>query len=581
VRSRLSTGIVVTAAISAAVALYVGATLPPRALNLEIAAPATHVSGAYHIHSVRSDGTGTVDEIAAAAARAGLGFIILTDHGDGTRVPDPPSYRHGVLTIDAVEINTREGHVVALGLAAPSPYPLAGLSTDVIADVHRMGGLAVLAHPDSPRTELSWRATGNNTSSADGVEWLNVDSEWRDESTMRLIAGALHAAFRPAEAIASLFSRPERSLQRWDNTARTRPFFGLAALDAHASIAWREQEEPRTRSAIARPSYEQMFRTLVQTVVLDAALTGNATTDATRVVEAIGRGRSYSTVRGQAWPSLLEFTAEQAGVTYPMGSRLTVAAGPVGFHVRIPSAAGARVVLLRNGADHTRGQGSLVVPAELASGAYRVEVYLPGGVVPWLMSNPIVIEGEPTDAPGAGRLGGRGRGGGVVPLRAGEVEPEPVALTSSSWSLERDPSSDARLSLEDGRLRFDYVLGTGTASGQYAALVYGDAPESGVETLRFTAAASAPVRVSVQVRLPEGRGRGGQRWRTSIYLEPTPRRFDLRLQDFEPADRPTARRPIVTPIHSFLIVADTINALPGTSGSVWLSDVELGINRLQ
>ena len=42
------------------------------------------VRGAYHVHSSRSDGTGTVDEIAAAAARAGLQFVIITDHGNGT-----------------------------------------------------------------------------------------------------------------------------------------------------------------------------------------------------------------------------------------------------------------------------------------------------------------------------------------------------------------------------------------------------------------------------------------------------------------------------------------------------------------
>ena len=55
--------------------------------------PATSVAGAYHVHTTRSDGSGTLDEIAAAAARAGLHFVILTDHGDGTRPPDPPVYR--------------------------------------------------------------------------------------------------------------------------------------------------------------------------------------------------------------------------------------------------------------------------------------------------------------------------------------------------------------------------------------------------------------------------------------------------------------------------------------------------------
>ena len=36
----------------------------------------------------RSDGHGDKPAVAAAAARAGLKFVILTDHGDGTRPPD-------------------------------------------------------------------------------------------------------------------------------------------------------------------------------------------------------------------------------------------------------------------------------------------------------------------------------------------------------------------------------------------------------------------------------------------------------------------------------------------------------------
>lgn len=59
-----------------------------------------------HVHTRRSDGAGTIDDVAAAAARAGLQFVILSDHGDGTGMREPPSYRSGVLCIDAVEIRT-------------------------------------------------------------------------------------------------------------------------------------------------------------------------------------------------------------------------------------------------------------------------------------------------------------------------------------------------------------------------------------------------------------------------------------------------------------------------------------------
>jgi len=95
------------------------------------------VRGLLHVHSRMSDGRGTLDEIAAAAARAGLQFLVVTDHGDGTRKPEPPSYRSGVLMIDAVEISTRDGHYLAIGLPQ-SPYPLGGAAADVVDSRERL-----------------------------------------------------------------------------------------------------------------------------------------------------------------------------------------------------------------------------------------------------------------------------------------------------------------------------------------------------------------------------------------------------------------------------------------------------------
>ena len=104
-----------------------------------------------------SDGTGSIDDIAAAAARAGLQFVILTDHGDGTRVPGPPSYRSGVLCIEAVEVNTTGGHLVALGARPVTLSRWRARREAVLEDVHRLGGMGIAAHPESPRESLRWR----------------------------------------------------------------------------------------------------------------------------------------------------------------------------------------------------------------------------------------------------------------------------------------------------------------------------------------------------------------------------------------------------------------------------------------
>jgi hypothetical protein len=112
-----------------AVSVFVFLLAPAAPVRVETAGwdalAARTAAGAYHVHSTRSDGHGDPDAIASAAVHAGLKFVILTDHGNGTRPPDPPQYRQGVLLLDAVEISTDDGHYVALDMAR-APYPLGG-----------------------------------------------------------------------------------------------------------------------------------------------------------------------------------------------------------------------------------------------------------------------------------------------------------------------------------------------------------------------------------------------------------------------------------------------------------------------
>jgi hypothetical protein len=191
------------------------------------------VKGVIHVHSARSDGTGTIDDIATAAAAAGLQYVIVTDHGDGTRAPDPPSYRSGVLVIDAVEVSTTNGHYLALGVPQ-TPFRLAGEARGVVEDVTRFDGFGFAAHPTSRRESLRWQ---DWDAPFDGIEWLNADSEWRDESWMALTRALFTYPLRSTEALATLLDRPEEALMRWDQRARRRHVIGIAAADAHARLS--------------------------------------------------------------------------------------------------------------------------------------------------------------------------------------------------------------------------------------------------------------------------------------------------------------------------------------------------------
>ncbi len=557
----LRAALVLTAAAAAASMFYVGATLPAPPLRLDGPVPDTHVSGAYHVHSARSGGTGTVDEIAAAAARANLRFVIITDHGDGTRTPDPPAYRHGVLCLDAVEVSTDSGHLVALGLSGPAPYPLAGRARDVVEDVHRLGGFAVLAHPDSPRGDLRWRQQGIPF---DGIEWLNADSEWRDDSPGRLAGAALRALIRPPGAIASLFGRPARTLQRWDAASMDRPVVGLAALDVHARIGWGDEERAEgARTILEQPSYVSMFRTVAQTVVLDAPLGGDAAGDASRLLAALSSGRTYSVVRALAEPAALEFQAfRQSRVAAVAGDRIPATGEATRLRARVPGAPGIRLVLLHNGRQAAAGHGTLEYEAAIP-GVYRIEGMFPNADVPWLASNPIVIG---ADVP---------RGAPMPPASTDDgLTWIPVPTDGEGWKIERAPSSAGEFTAGADDVRFEFRLADDIPHGQYSALVNDVLRDASVTRLQFTARASAPMRVSVQVRLPGGRD--SQRWRRSVYVDPSPRAIDLRLEDFEPADAPTSRRPIGVPVHALLFVVDTVNTAPGAAGTLWISDVRFG-----
>src|SRR5436309_430056 len=243
----------VTAAVLAAVAVLTLLTLPPARLVLEPGSDDGSVPGILHVHTVRSDGRSTPSVVAEAAARAGLKFVVFTDHGDATRTPDPPVYRSGVLCIDAVEISTNGGHYVALDMPS-APYPLHGEARDVVEDVRRLGGFGIAAHPDSPKPQLRWQEW---TAPFDGIELLNPDTSWRlwtQQATAairspksstpgstwharrRLAAALLDYPFRPAETIAGLIQASDALAYRWAALATRRRVVTLAGIDAHARL---------------------------------------------------------------------------------------------------------------------------------------------------------------------------------------------------------------------------------------------------------------------------------------------------------------------------------------------------------
>jgi len=541
--------------------------LPPRTGSLPPARPglAAPLRGAIHVHTRRSDGTGEVGEIAAAASRAGLDFVVLTDHGDATRAPDPPQYREGVLCIDAVEISTANGHLLALDLP-PAPYPIAGDARDVIADIARLGGFAIAAHPGSDKPELRWSDWEVPLA---GLEWLNADSEWRDESGWRLARAIVTYPFRGTETIVSLLDRPAAAMRQWDDLTTRRRVVAIAGTDAHARIGVRSVGEPYDNgSAIHVPSYERIFRAF-SNALPDLTFSGDAAADARAVLAAIRAGHVYTTIDGLAGPAVLSVPATSGTATAAAGDVLPLR-GPVTLRIATQAPEGARMAIIKDGGVvETRTVAEVEHVVEAVPASYRVEILLPAAPgeppVPWMVSNPIYVGRDATDAVPSGTRPRPSRF--AVQYRDGPV---------TGWTVETSPASlgalDVVKALGGTQLSLRYGLGGAATSSPFAAFVMPAGSElSGYDRLMFTARASRPMRVSVQVREPGGDA--GERWHRSVYLEPTEHEITVYFDDMTPSGATSRPRPTLANVHSILFVVDTVNTPLGGNGTIWIDDV--------
>ena len=536
----------------AAGVLFLWLLAPPPARRLDASGwpdlSARTVAGAYHIHTTRSDGHGDRAHVAAAAARAGLRFIILTDHGDATRPPDPPAYVDGVLVLDAVEISTDHGHYVALDMPR-APYPLGGAGDAVVEDVRRLGGFGIVAHPDSPKPSLRWTGTAR----PDGLEWLNLDSEWRDETRLRLIRAAAAYLLRPAPALTMILNRPTPLDARWPALLAGGRSVALAAADAHGGAGRREEDAGRSvAGSVGIPSYEASFRAFGNRVILERPLSGDAAADARSVYAAIRRGSVFAAIDGQATPALLDFTVEAGFDRSPMGATLPEDSDAT-LIVRAVAPAGSEISIVRDGhvAAATTHGSELRYVVTGARGAYHVEILAPGAhglpPIPWLVSNSIYF-GE--SGGNASRPETPQTSGGV----AASIPPFP-------WRIEKDPSSSAMLRTGEHEATLEYKLGEGARNSQFVALAT-DLQVRSLTAVDLSLAGDRPVRVWVQLRSADG-----SRWGRSYYVDPAGSALHVPVASLAPLGAPRGTS-TVQDATSLLLVVDLTNAQPGRSGTL-------------
>ena len=245
--------------------------------------------------------------------------------------------------------------------------------------------------------------------------------------------------------------------------------------------------------------------------------------------------------------------------------------GTAFINARVAAPPETRLVVLRNGEVlHEVVAGALGIDIGAQPGVYRIEVYLPAALsgpasVPWIVSNPFYV--------GLRTMHHR------EPDAAVPIASERTPLATAAWRAEASTGSESSLAqsvLSDGTpaLEWRFALSAGGKQQQYAAMRFPlQLAEPRPDRLQLRATSDRPCRLWIQLRAPGGRE--GQRWGKTFYLDESLRMIELRLADLRPLESVSSARPPLDQVDSLLLVADTLNTRPGTSGAVKVTDLWL------
>src|SRR5262249_7092965 len=150
-------------------------------------------------------------------------------------------------------------------------------------------GFGFAAHPDSPKPDLRWR---DWSVPLDGLEWLNADSEWRDETRTALTRTFVTYWFRGPESIAAMFDRPVATLARWDHLTASARIVGIAGHDTHARLPLQQGAEPGEGPSLHTPSYGSSFEAMATRVMVPARFGRSDASAASDAAELLGALRA-------------------------------------------------------------------------------------------------------------------------------------------------------------------------------------------------------------------------------------------------------------------------------------------------
>ena len=347
--------------------------------------------GNLHLHTHYSDGHGSHEDIAFAAIKAGLDFVVITDHNvwvdgmDGYRYLD----RQRVLLLTGEEVHDQvrepqKNHLLAYE-AFQELSPQARDPQGLVDAVAQEGGLSFIAHPTDPAApafnedDLSW--VDWEVEGFTGLEIWNFMSEFK--SLLTSLPRSIFYAYNPSLIARGPFPG---TLERWDRLlASGKKIVAIGGTDAHAT--------PVSLGPLKRVvfPFEFLFRTVNTHVLLQEPLTGDYEIDRRRLFYAIREGHCFVGYDLPASTRGFRFTAQGEKNEVEMGGTIGIRFG-VTLKISLPEQAEIR--LLRDGEEiHRWDHQETAVHTVKQPGVYRAEVHIffKGKARGWIFSNPIYV----------------------------------------------------------------------------------------------------------------------------------------------------------------------------------------------
>ncbi len=341
-------------------------------------------TGAIHVHSVFSDGSGDIKEIAAYANESGLDYVIITDHNTLRALYEGYEGWYGnTFLLVGSEINDKENKNHLLAFNVNETYSTRLPAKEYVHLVNKSGGLGFIAHPHEKRKSMEkhppYPWTEWDTDEFTGIEIWNHMSVWMEGLTEE---NKYNYFIHPLKSITP---PPEETLKVWDELNLKRKVVGIGGVDAHAHkvnlLGFFEVE--------VFP-YKVMFKSIRTNILLDKKISPELTDkEETKklIYDALKKGRCYVTNYYYGDSKGFSFTVETNDKIFHMGDEVPFSNNML-LKVNLHNQS-AEIRLIKNGKILEKAVDKELTHNVIETGAYRVEIYINENA--WIFSNHIRI----------------------------------------------------------------------------------------------------------------------------------------------------------------------------------------------